>query len=171
MLMSDNEWKIAIGQIVSPFGRKGEAKIRPYTDSTGQFKDLKEAFVIGRDIDGRVLKIDKVWFHKGAVIIKFQGIDDINTVETLRNAEIRIKEASLIPLAADEYYVDDLIGVDVVTTTGEQLGKIKEVLEAPANDVYITDRAMIPAVKEFVLSIDLDKKKMVVKQVEGLVQE
>lgn len=169
--MGENEYSLVIGLITTTFGRKGEVKVRPDTDFPERFDDLKEVYVAGDNIPGRLVRIEKVWHHKGAVIVKFEGVDDMNAAETYRGAEVRVPETMIAPLGEDEYYIHDLIGMDVVTTEGEDLGKLKEVLRSPANDVYITDRAMIPAVKEFVVSIDLEAKKMVVKAVEGLVQE
>ena len=168
--MSKNEWDLIVGRAVSPFGRKGEVKILPYTDKPERLEDLKEA-CIARETGSRILKVEKVWCHKASIIIKFAGIDDISAAETLRGAEIRVRESDIPPLAENEYYVHDIIGADVVTTEGESLGEVKDILRSPANDVYVTDRAMIPAVKEFVVSIDIRGRKIVVKNVEGLVQE
>jgi 16S rRNA processing protein RimM len=139
-------------------------------DSPEQFELLKEVNLVKGDSEPRPMKIRRVWHHKGAVIVKFVGIDDMTAAESLRDAEVLANEACLPQLAEDQFYIDDLIGLDVVTTDGESLGKIMEVLQSPANDVYVTERAMIPAVKEFVLKIDFEKNKVVVRSVEGLVQ-
>ena len=64
----------------------------------------------------------------------------------------------------------DIIGLDVYTTDGQHLGQVTEVLKGAANDVYVTPRAMIPAVKQFVLEIDLAGGKMVVEPIEGLIE-
>ena len=166
----DDEWNVVIGEVLSPFGRKGEVKVRPQTDFPEHFERLNEVYVGKEKVGGRLLKIEKAWRHKRAIVVKFAGFDDISTAETLRGSEIRIRESELMPLAEGEYYVHDIVGLDVVTTEGEHLGKVREVLHSPANDVYITDRAMIPAVREFVVSIDLREKRIVVRPVEGLVQ-
>jgi 16S rRNA processing protein RimM len=165
--MNTNDWTVVIGEIVSPFGLRGEVKVLPQTDFPERFEEIEEALV-GKGAGGRQMKIEKVRFHKGLVLVKFAGVDDISTAELLRGMQVRIKESEQPPLEENEYYIHDIIGLDVVTTEGKDLGKVTEVLQSPANDVYITDRAMIPAVKEFVVSIDLDQKKMVVKAVEGL---
>ena len=169
--MGKNDKNVIIGEIVSTFGRKGEVKVRSYTDFPEHFEEIGDICVAGEKTDRRMYKIENVRYHKGAVLLKFAGIDDISAAETLRNAKLLIGEAELIPLEEDEYYIHDILGLDVVTTEGEHLGKVKEVLRSPAHDVYVTERAMIPAVKEFVVSIDLHEKKIVVRLVEGLVQE
>jgi len=169
--MGEDDRNVTIGVITSPFGVKGEVKAHPYTDFPERFEDLVEVLVAGGNVGSRMMKIEGVRYHKGAVLIKFAGIGDMTAAESLRGAELRIREADLMPLEKDEYYIHDIIGMDVVTTEGESLGKVKEVLRSAANDVYVTERAMIPAVKEFVRSVDVGAKKMVVQPVEGLVQE
>jgi len=169
--MGEDDWDVVIGEIVSPFGRRGEVKVRPETDSPERFDELEEVCVGRGKAGGRVFEIEAVRHHKRAVLIKFAGIDDISAAETLRGSEVRIRESEVAPLEEDEYYVHDIIGLDVVTTEGESLGKVREIVRSPANDVYVTERAMIPAVKEFVVSIDLREKKMVVRPIEGMVRE
>ncbi|MHB0998249.1 MAG: ribosome maturation factor RimM [Armatimonadota bacterium] len=169
--MAENEQSILIGEIISTFGRKGEVKIYPHTDYPERLAAKGDVCVKKSDTDSRVLKITKSSIHKGVVIAKFAGIDDMNAAEDLRGAKIYVSESELTKLRKDEFYIHDIIGLQVVTTEGRDLGTVKEVLRSPANDVYVTDIAMIPAVKEFVVSIDLEEKKIVVKPVEGLVQE
>lgn len=169
--MSESGWDVVIGEIVATFGLKGEVKVLAKTDFPEHFKTLEEVCIGRTEADRRVLKIENVRFHKGVVLLKFAGMDHISDVEMLRGMTVFVREMEKAPLGEGEYYIDDIIGLDVVTTEGKDLGRITEVLRSPANDVYVTDRAMIPAVKEFVVSIDLDEKKMVVKPVEGLERE
>jgi 16S rRNA processing protein RimM len=109
--------------------------------------------------------------NKNVVIIQFDGYNDMTAAESLRGAKLYTSKSAQVPLPEGEYYIDDIIGVSVTTSDGDDLGTIHEVLRSPANDVYVTERAMIPAVKEFVVSLDIKEKKMVVKPVEGLVQD
>lgn len=169
--MTDSDWNVVIGQVTTTFGNKGELKVRPETDHPERFTKLKEVCIARGKDDRRILEISGVRFHKGAVLLKLVGVDDMNAAEELRGAEVRVCESDRRPLAEHEYYVHDIIGLEVFTTEGENLGRVKEILRSPAHDVYVTERAMIPAVKEYVISVDLDSKKMVVRAVEGLVQE
>ena len=168
--MDDRDRSVVIGQITSPFGRKGEVKVLPFTDHMENFHRLREVW-IGKGDTGRSYNIEKLWFHKRIVILKLTGIDDISSAEMLRNLEVRMQESELAELPENEYYIDDLIGLDVVTTEGENLGKLKEIIWSPAHDVYVTDRAMIPAVKEFIVDLNFDEGKIVVRSIEGLIQE
>lgn len=160
------EEDIVIGEIVAPFGRKGEVKIVPQTDFPERFLELDKMRVDDGEMD-----VEGVRFHKGMALVKFEGIEDISAAEDLRGKKILISESELSPLEEDEYYIHDIVGMEALTTEGESLGRIREVLRSPANDVYVTDRAMIPAVKEYVVSIDIPGGKIVVRSVEGLVQE
>jgi len=169
--MNESDTDILVGLVGPTFGLRGEVKVRLYTDHPEQFAKGSEVQLTGLPEGIRVLKIATVREHKGALIVKFAGIDDISAAETLRNAEIRVPAEDLVPLDENEYYIDDLIGLDVVTTDGKSLGHIEEVLRSPANDIYVTDKAMIPALKEFILRIDLDKRKVVVRLVEGMMQK
>jgi len=169
--MSETEQDVVIGEILAPFGLKGEVKVLPHTDFPERFEQLEGILVAGEGSPGRMMEIEGVRYHKRLILMKFAGVDDIAGAEALRGAELRIPESELLPLEEDEYYVHDIIGLEVVTTEGESLGTIREIIRSPAHDVYVTDRAMIPAVKEFVKSIDLDAGRIVVRPVEGLVQE
>lgn len=165
-----SHYNVLIGKIVSTIGLKGEVKVWPYTDWPEHFEDIETVCVgLGND-DCAIHEIERVRYHKSTVILKLSGIDSIEDAEKLRGMLIFIPEAELMPLGENEYYIHDVIGMDVVTTEGECLGKISDVLRSPAHDIYVTDRAMIPAVKEFVVSVDLKKKQMLVKPIEGLIQ-
>jgi 16S rRNA processing protein RimM len=169
--MSKDEYNISIGEITAPFGRKGEVKVRLDTDFPERFEELEEVFISGGNITGCLMEIEDVWFQKSSVILKFPGVDDITAAEEFRGAKIYIRESDLMPTEEDEYYIHDLNGLEVVTTEGEHLGRIKEVLRSPAHDIYVTDKAMIPAVKEYIESIDLAEGKVIVKHDEGLITE
>ena len=168
--MEDGNWDVLIGRIAAPFGLNGEVKVVPFTDFPERFKELGEVYVETKG-GGMMRRIESARLHRGVVLVTFEGIGDITGAESLREGEIRIRESDLAPLEEGRYYIHHLIGMDVLTTEGEDLGKVTDVLTGPGNDVYVTDRAMIPAVKEFVVSIDTGQRRITVKPVEGLVQE
>lgn len=166
--MCTEQYNFDIGEITAPFGLRGEVKVWPLTDFPEHFEQLEEVCLAWKDGHSRISRIERAWHHKKFVILKFEGIDDISAAETLRGARIRIPESQLMPLQEGEYYIHDIIGMDVVTSEGEHLGKVTEVLRSPANDVYVTEKAMIPAVREFVERIDLPARKIIVRPVKGL---
>jgi 16S rRNA processing protein RimM len=169
--MSEPKRDVVIGEIVSPFGIRGEVKAVPHTDFPERFDLLEEVFVAGSKSPDRMMTVEGVRHHKGLVLLKLAGINDIDGAETLRGAKLVISESDMAPLEEGEYYVHDIIGLEAVTTEGEALGPITEVIRSPAHDVYVTERAMIPAVKEFIESIDLEAGRVTVRPIPGLIQE
>jgi 16S rRNA processing protein RimM len=169
--MGEAKCDVIIGEISTTFGLKGEVKVRPLTNYLEQFEALTEVCAAHGETDRRMLEIEAIRQNNGTVIIKFVGIDSIDDAEALRGAELRIPESELIELPDGEYYIDDIVGLEMVTTDGRILGRITDVLQAAGNDVYVTDQVMIPAVKEFIADIDLDRGKVIVRPIEGLVQE
>ena len=161
-----------VGVITSTHGIKGEVKVFPTTDDVNRFKKLKKVILdTGKEkID---MEIAGVRFFKNMVILKFKGIDDINDVEKYRKAELYVTRENAVPLKKNEYYIADLIGMDVVSDEDEELGVIDDVLQTGANDVYVIKKAgcqdlLIPAIKDCVKDVDVEGGKMIVHLLEGL---
>lgn len=161
---------VVIGTVVAPHGIRGEVKVRMETDFPERFEELEEVWLQPKSGPGRMAGIEGVRFHQNVVLIKFEGCDDRNAAEELRDADLRISKEDLVELEAGQFYIHDIIGLDVYTTEGRHLGQVTEVLQGPANDVYVTPMAMIPALKQFVREIDLEERKMIVEPVEGLTE-
>ncbi len=108
------------------------------------------------------------------VYILLENINDMSTAETFRDSYISILEDQLRELPEDSYYLFDLVEMEVYSDDGEYLGKIKEIYQTGANDVYeITNKNksfLIPAVKEVVKKVDVENKKMVINVIEGLLE-
>jgi len=120
-----------------------------------------------------LLEIEQVRFSKQFVLLKFKGIDNMDEAENLRGGRIIITDNEALPLGEDEYYMRDLYGLEVITDTGEHLGVVEDILRTGAHDVYVVRPAegkdiLIPAVKRYIISIDIPKREMVVHLVEGL---
>ena len=161
-----------VGVITSTHGIKGEVKVFPTTDDANRFKKLKKVILdTGKEkID---MEIAGVRFFKNMVILKFKGIDDINDVEKYRKAELYVTRENAVPLKKNEYYIADLIGMDVVSDEDEELVVIDDVLQTGANDVYVIKKAgcqdlLIPAIKDCVKDVDVEGGKMIVHLLEGL---
>ncbi len=109
---------------------------------------------------------------KGFWIARFKDVTDRNGAEMLLGCSVLIKENERAPLPEGEYYVDQLIGLDVVADTGRSFGKLSDVLSSPAHDVYVTDGgAMIPVAGDYIIDIDLEARKIVVRDVPGLIDD
>lgn len=153
------------GKIVNTHGIKGEIKIEPWADSADFLKSFKFLY-----IDGKPVKIVSSRVHKGFLITKFEGVDDVNAAMPLKNRVVSIDRAEA-KLPKGAFFIRDLIGASVVTEAGEPLGKLVDVLEMPAHNVYVVagDREiLIPAVPEFILKTDIDAGVITVHLIEGM---
>lgn len=162
-----------IGQIVNTYGIKGFLKILPYTDDIKKFEKLK---TIEINKKGTLTKyeIEEVKYSKNTVLLKLKGIDDINEAEKYRNCYIRINREDNEKLPEDTYYIVDLIGLEVVTTDGETLGKLQDIFKTGSNDVYVVKdefgkQILLPAIESVIKEINLDKKIITVELIEGLI--
>lgn len=161
-----------IGQIVNTNGLKGPLKVKPFTDDIKEFETFKSIYIQkGKDLIE--FKIEKVAYVKQMVLLKLQGIDDINEAEKYRNYYLKINRNILPDLPENTYYIVDLLECEVVTIEGELLGKVKDVFNTGSNDIYeVKDefgkQILIPAIKEVIKIIDIPNKKITVKLMEGL---
>jgi len=162
-----------IGVVVNTQGLHGEIRVIPATDDPSRF-DLLDYVHIEKNGKMTRYDIEKVRYHKNFVMLKLRGVDDIEAAEKLRNAFVKIEAALALPCAEDEYYVADLVDMRVVTDDGCELGTISDVISTGANDVYIVKcegkkDALIPAIKECVLSVDIPENKMTVRLLDGMI--
>jgi len=166
---------IEVGKIVNTHGIKGELKILPTTDDIKRFELLKEIYVETKN--GLVTyPIDSVRYVKNFVLLKFQGIEDMTQAERLKTCMLKIPKGLALPLAKDEYYMDDLYNMKVETEEGEDLGEIVDILLTAGNDVYVVKNLvnpkakelLIPAIEDCIVKVDLEQGKMVVHLLEGL---
>ncbi len=169
------EQRLRVGVIASTHGIRGEVKVFPTTDSASRFKKIKEVILISEE-GTQSLQIESVKFFKKFVILKFTGIDNINDIEKYKGCELYVDRAKAQRLGRNEYYIADLLGMEVVQDTGRKLGTIKDVIETGANDVYVVameqgKELLIPAIKQCILSVDIESGRMEVHLLEGLLEE
>ena len=167
------EQLLQVGVISSTHGVRGEVKVFPTTDDVKRFKKLKEV-ILDTGREERTLEIEGVKFFKNMVILKFKGIDNINDIEKYKGRSLYVDRKNAIKLRKDEYFVADMIGLQVFTEDGALFGILKDVLETGANDVYIIDtekhgEVLIPAIKQCILDVDVENQKTVIDLMEGLV--
>ncbi|RME48480.1 MAG: 16S rRNA processing protein RimM [Chloroflexi bacterium] len=162
---------IAVGQIVKPHGVRGEVVVEVLTDYPGRFALLETVYL--NEKDPQPVPLENVRFHKERVLLKLGGCDDRTAAEKLRGEMILIPFSEAMPLEADQYYQDDLIGLQVWTTDEEHLGEVVEILETGANEVFIVHggrgEVLLPAIPDVIREIDLEAKRMVVELMEGLI--
>jgi len=174
-----------IGIIVKPQGIRGELRVLPTTDAPERFQLLVGDNVYVR-ADGaagstddmrckppKSYKLTQARQHKGLVIIKLEGVSDRNAAEELLRGVLVIPPEKALPLAQDEYYVRDLVGLTVESEAGERLGTITQIISTNANDVYVISPQegkpfMIPAIKDVVLGVSMEDKKVTVRLMDGM---
>ena len=158
---------ITIGQILAPWGTTGKLKVKVITDFPQRFTPSSKIY-----INRQSMTVDSAEWRKGGAIIKLSAIDSVEDAGRLRGQPVEIHHSQLYPLPEGQYYHFQLIGLEVWTTRGELLGTITEVLAAESNDNYVVGGAkgeiLIPAIEDVIKSIDLDKGRMLVEAIQGL---
>lgn len=163
---------LQVGVISSTHGIRGEVKVFPTTDDPLRFKKLKKVLLdTGRE--QLELEVQSVKFFKQFVIVKFKGIDNINDIEMYKGKSLLIPREDAVALGEDEYYIADLIGMEVFTEEG-RFGVLKDVMETGANEVYIIasdehGEVLVPAIRQCILDVDIKEKKMKIHLMEGLI--
>ncbi len=160
-----------IGVITSTHGLKGEVKVYPTTDDTNRFKTLKKCILRTPKGDIEVEK-NSCKFFKNMVILSFKEFKDINEVEKYKNCELYVTREDAVPLSEDEYYIADVIGMEVFEED-KKLGVLSDVMQTGANDVFVVDlgdkkELLIPVIKDCVLDIDYVNQKIMVKLMKGM---
>jgi 16S rRNA processing protein RimM len=161
--------RIAVGRINATWGLNGHVKVTPLTSNEGRFVAGAELIVAGRRV--RILEVVS---PQGYPMIRFEGYEDRAAAERLRGELIEIEPDELPELPDGEYYIDDLRGLAVVSSEGDPIGILADVLTTGANDVYVVRRegerdVLIPAIPDVVLAVDLDARRMVVEVLPGLI--
>ena len=157
---------IEAGRIVNTHGVIGEVKIEVWLDSPQFFRSFKKLYTKA----GEELKVISAKTHKGFVIAKLEGIDSINDAMRLKGKDISIRRSdAALPRGA--FFLQDIIGARVVDENGAEIGKLVEIMERPASNIYIVKgerEHMIPAVPEFIMSTDAEAGVITVRLIEGM---
>lgn len=162
-----------VGKIVNTHGIRGDVRVMPTTDF------VAERFAKGQDLylqqAGEPLKliVESARQHKGFILVKFVGYDNINDVQAFRDHELMVSGKDQQPLEDGQYYYHQIIGLSVKTVDGEELGTIKEILSPGANDVWVVQRdgkkdLLLPVIDNVVKDVDLDAGEVTVELMEGL---
>ncbi len=163
---------LQVGVITSTHGVRGEVKVFPTTDDVKRFKRLKEV-ILDTGKEQMTLEIEGVKFFKQFAILKFKGFDNINDIEKYKGKSLFVTRENAVKLRKDEYFIADLIGLKVLDEEEKEIGELKDVIETGANDVYVitmTDgrELLLPAIKQCVLSVDVEGGTIKVHILDGL---
>ena len=170
--MENMEQFLRVGVISSTHGIRGEVKVYPTTDDPERFLDLDEV-ILDTGREHKILEIEGVKFFKNQVILKFKGYDNINDIEKYLKKDLLVDREHAVELGENENFIADLIDMEVVTDEGKVLGTLTDVIETGANDVYAVKtpegkEILLPAIRDCILDVNVDEKRMTVNVIEGL---
>ncbi|PLV60368.1 ribosome maturation factor RimM [Thermotoga sp. KOL6] len=165
--------RIPIGKVVNTHGLKGEVKLFPYTNSEEILGNLSEVVLYNKE--------KKVFYHLSVesirrmnklFLVRFDTIDTIEAAERIKGCEVFIKYEELPPLQEDEYYFYEILGCDVFYDSGENVGKVVDIIETGSNDVLVVKNqkkeTLIPMTKDWIIKIDKGEKKIVARKLEWI---
>lgn len=167
---------LVVGEILRPHGVTGELRMRIMTDYPERIPTVESVYLSRREDDPqpRPARVTGMRMHQGYGLLRLQNIADRDAADRLRGQYVMIGIADAVPLAEGEFYLYELIGMEIVTETGEVIGTLREVLETGANDVYIVDSAqygevLIPVIPDIILQTERATKRITVRLPDGLI--
>ena len=167
---------LIIGEITKPHGVRGELRVDILTEVPERYKELEEVYIAKNTRQTpQKIKLETVRFHQGKALVKFEGYNYRDEVEKLRKWLIFIPADQAIPLEEGEFFYFQLLGMQVVTDQNEPLGKIVDIIQTGANDVFVVahpekGEILIPDTEEVVTHIDGDTKIVTVHLIPGLLE-
>ncbi|QQE76093.1 ribosome maturation factor RimM [Brevibacillus composti] len=163
-----------VGKLVNTQGLRGEVRVISTTDFPDErFQKGSELYLFHPSLpEPLLLKVATRRQQKDFEILSFEGYPSINDVEKFKGGELKVPEDALLELEEDEFYIHQLVGCTVVTDTGEELGKIVEVLQPGANDVWVVKgkrgEILLPFIDDCIKEVDIAGKRVVCHLMEGL---
>ncbi|MCD4784185.1 MAG: ribosome maturation factor RimM [Candidatus Eremiobacteraeota bacterium] len=173
----NKECLITIGKIIKPFGIRGEVQVEILTDFPHRFFEMESLFLVREKQNSPILivNIESARLHKKRALLKLDVINSIEDAELYRNSYLKISKDDLMELEDDEFYIFDVIGLEVLTVEGTNVGKVVKVIPAGYHDVYevmhpVTGKVnLIPACKQFVKEVNLESRKIIIEPIEELI--
>ena len=167
-----NQNYLVVGEVLRPWGFKGDLKVKIITDYPNQLIKHKTVYLGDKT---RAFQVERARLHSGYVLLKFVGFDTPEAVAKLRGEIVRIPAEDAAKLKKGQYYHYQIVGLNAVTADGTPVGKVEEVLETGANDVYLVrtpegKEVLLPAIKDVVKKIDVAAGTMTVELIPGLVE-
>lgn len=166
---------VVIGQILKPRGTRGKVDVLSLSDFPERFKPGLRVFLVPPLPGKRELVVSEASSQPKGLVLAFKGLDTRNDVEPLRERYIAVPRNEVAELPAGSYWVDEIVGLEVVSVDGRRIGRVKEVLRGSGQDVYVVEggrgkQHLIPAVREIVKEIDVAGGKIIIKPIPGLLE-
>ena len=164
---------IIIAKVVSTHGNKGEVNVFPLTDSSDRFKNLSTIF-LKNNHNQTILNIEKIRIKKDIVILKLKDIENIKEAKKLVGSFLEVERKNAMKLPKNTYFIFEIIGLEVYTENNVFLGKVENVISTGSNDIYIVKdknkkELFIPAIRDVIREVNLEKKRMTINMVDGLI--
>ena len=154
---------LRIGVVSRPQGIKGELKVSPLTDDPARFEKLSRVFA--ESAGYKPYEVEGVSVRGNDVFVRLKDITDRNGAEAMRGEYLCVGRQDAVQLPPGRYFISDIIGCRVLSDEGEDLGELEDVLQYPANDVYVVmkdnKRFLVPALKKLMISVDIAQKRIV----------
>ncbi len=165
---------VAIAKITKTRGLRGEVVADVLTDFPERFDDLERVYALGGTTEISELTLEKFWFQKDRIILKFAGYDSVEQAETLRDCEICIPETEAVALESDEYFDWQLEDCAVETVEGERIGRVKEIMRTGGTEILVVENDekeyLIPFAEAICIEVDVENKLIRVDAPEGLLE-
>jgi 16S rRNA processing protein RimM len=164
---------LAIGQVIRAHGVRGEISVIVLTDFPERFATMEWVY-LGDQTEAKSFHLEKYRWHKQNVLLTLAGVTTRTQAEKLRGQLVQIPIEEAMPLPEGSYYPHQLLGLQVMTSAGQRLGVVTDILETGANDVYVIKgesqtEILLPAIPDVVKAIDLEKGQIVVELLDGLI--
>lgn len=163
---------LPVGKVLRPHGLRGQVKVSAYAGPDATFLSARNIFL--RDRTGKMVEVTiaSVRTFKAGYIVELEELSSLTDAEMYRDADILVRKSALPRKEEDEYFWDELLGLDVFLESGEYLGPISDIIATGSNDIYVIkrekDEVLIPATHEIIKNIDLGLGKMMIHPIEGL---
>ncbi len=165
---------ITIGKAIKPFGVKGEMKIEMLTDFPERFKGLRRVYLVSPAGSEIICEVKNVRYADGVPFLLFSGYDSPEKARALNGWLLKVPEKETMPLPEGSYYWFELMGMEVVSDSGETLGPIVDIFKTGSNDVYVVKRGgkeiYLPATREVIRQVDRRARRMVIHLIDGLLE-
>ncbi|MBC7959657.1 MAG: 16S rRNA processing protein RimM [Vallitaleaceae bacterium] len=165
-----------IGRVANTHGVQGGIKVVPTTDDPSRFDLLEKVYLEDTKGVTTCYTIASVKYQQKFVLLTFKEIKDMDSAMALKLSIVKIPRDQALPLEEGEFYISDLMGIEVYDEAGQKLGPIKDIIFTGSNEVYVVDDGsknglLLPAIKQCIKSIDINQHKMIVTVLEGLLNE
>jgi len=163
---------VTIAKILKTRGLRGETVAELLTDFPERFENLEDVTGVAPDGTRHDLKLEKFWFQKDRVILKFAGYDSIESAEALRNYEVCVPESEAVELDEGEFFDWELAECDAETIDGVKIGRVNEVMRTGGTEILVVKGAdkeyLIPFSETICVEVDIENKVIKVDPPEGL---